>query len=221
MLHSRLYFALGEAQWSWTSALAWSDPVRILFFAQNRKEVRLLCAEAELQEKAEPMWFIEWKHWTLPSNLFLCCLEQLKLVSQIYCCLPLCINVGLSQAWMIFLNVFVLVWFKLYICMHIIYMYGLKYLHLPKFAAGGPWGLQLSMHTAVCCSAYTVMWGCKNEGRGPFLTTGHFLCSKLSHTERLHNWLPLATKKNDCFVIEIDHFSLGLMNTLGNTCWIR
>ena len=38
-----------------TSVLARSDSPCILLFTQNRKEVRLLCAEAEPQEKAEPM----------------------------------------------------------------------------------------------------------------------------------------------------------------------
>ena len=36
-----------------TSALACSDPPCISLFTQNRKEVCLLCAEAEPQEKAE------------------------------------------------------------------------------------------------------------------------------------------------------------------------
>lgn len=73
-----------------TSALACSDPPCGLLFTQNRKEVRLLCAEAEPQEKAEPMWFTEWKHWTITSNLLPCCLKQPKLVSPIYCCLSSC-----------------------------------------------------------------------------------------------------------------------------------
>lgn len=41
-----------------------------------------------------------------------------------------------------------------------------KYLHLPKFAAGGPWGIQAGMHTVVCCGAYTAMWSSKDEGGG-------------------------------------------------------
>lgn len=94
-----------------TSALACSNPPCILLFTQNRKEVCLLCAEAEPQEKAEPVWFIERKHWTITSNLLLCCLKQPNLVSPIYCRLSSCA----CEAFLVtdyFLNMYMLLWLK-------------------------------------------------------------------------------------------------------------
>jgi len=41
---------------------------------QYKEEVYSFCPEAEPAETVKPMWFIEWRHWTITSNLFTFCL---------------------------------------------------------------------------------------------------------------------------------------------------